>query len=68
MSPHRRFSRETFDKTANQIRARMRHLCAHMSAVDFESMIEDMTRVQLKYEAITADRATLKGGSGEQET
>lgn len=59
MSPHRRFSRETFEKTSAQIRARMRHLCAHMSAADFESMIEEMTRVKLKYEALTADHALL---------
>lgn len=65
MSPHRRFSRETFAKTADQIRARMRHLCAHMSAEDFEAMIEEMVRVQLKYEAITADHALRIAGTNE---
>lgn len=68
MSPHRRFSQETFDKTADQIRARMRHLCAHMSAADFESMIQEMTRVQLKYEAITADHALRIANMTEPET
>ena len=64
MSPHRRFSRETFEKTVSQIRARMRHLCSHMSEEDFESRVTDMATVQLKYEALTADRAALKDTSG----
>lgn len=55
MTPHRRFSKETHDETAKQIRARMRHLCAHMSETDFDAMVEEMARVQLKYEAITTD-------------
>lgn len=48
-----RFSQEHIDRPAAQLRARMRHLCGHMSPELFEAMIADMARIQLKYEAMT---------------
>ena len=63
--PHRQFSAETFAKTADQIRARMRHICAHMSPEEYEDMVQEMARVQLKYQAIAAARTINLPGTAE---
>lgn len=57
MTLHHGFSQHTLDKTVDQIRARMRHLCANMSTAEFEAMVEEMARVQLKYQAGASNEA-----------
>jgi len=53
--PHRKYSQAHFDETAAELRGRLRTCCSGMSEEDFEAMIFEMTRVRLKYHALTGE-------------
>ena len=50
----RKYSDATVKQTEAEIAERLRHLCRHLGDAAFRRMVEEMTRIQLKYEARVA--------------
>ena len=54
MDYRRHYTEATVKRTEAEIAGRLSHLCGHLGDAAFRRMVEEMTRIQLKYEARVA--------------